>query len=329
MTLRTHTRPGALRAQGGAAILTAMLIVTLVASLSAAALWQHWRGVEVETAERGRLQSSWLLQGAQDWARLILREDARAGGTDHLGEPWAVALQETRLSTFLDPQQSSADLLEEAQDAFLSGQITDQQARLNVMNLVQNGELHKPSIRTFTRLFDALQLPDSELLALLQNLRMALAPESNAISTSTNAVLLPRTLDQLVWLGLSKPSIDALRPYITLLPEPTPVNLNTAPALVLYASIATLERAQAQSLVNARALSHFKNLNDVSKAIGAENTPLEDSQHSVNSRYFEISGRIRLGTRIVQERSLVQRSGLEVQVLWRDRSVLNTASSLQ
>ena len=82
MTLRTYTRPGALRAQGGAAILTAMLIVTLVASLSAAALWQHWRGVEVETAERGRLQSSWLLQGAQDWARLILREDARAGGTD-------------------------------------------------------------------------------------------------------------------------------------------------------------------------------------------------------------------------------------------------------
>jgi general secretion pathway protein K len=315
--------------QRGAAILTAMLIVTLVASLSAAALWQQWRGIEVETAERGRLQSSWLLQGAQDWARLILREDARAGNTDHQGEPWAVALQETRLSTFLDPQQSTADVLKEAQDAFLSGQIVDLQARLNVMNLVQNGELHKPSVRSFTRLFSALQLPENELLALTQNLRAALAPDASPnANTNPNdyTALVPRTLDQLVWLGLSKTSIGVLRPYITLLPESTAVNINTAPALVLYACIATLDRAKAQSLVDARALSHFKNISDASKTLGSESTPLEESQHSVNSRYFEISGRIRLGTRVVQERAVVQRNGLEVQVLWRERGVVNSTS---
>ena len=71
----------------GAALLTAMLTVALVASMAAAALWQQWRGVEVEMAERTRTQSLWVLTGALDWARLILREDARAGGADHLGEP--------------------------------------------------------------------------------------------------------------------------------------------------------------------------------------------------------------------------------------------------
>lgn len=311
-------------AQRGAAILTAMLIVTLVASLSAAALWQQWRNVEVETAERGRLQSSWILQGAQDWARLILREDARAGNTDHLGEPWAVALQETRLSTFLDTQKSSADELQEAQDAFLSGQIVDLQARLNVINLVQNGEAYKPSVTAFTRLFAALQLPDSELLALIQNLRAALAPDA---TSNASTPLLPRTLDQLVWLGLSPSSIGVLRPYIVLLPEPTAVNLNTAPALVLYACMAALDRAQAQSLVDARALSHFRSLADISKALGGTVTPLDESQHSVNSRYFEIGGRIRLGLRVVQERSVVRRNGLEVQVLWRERGVFQSAAS--
>ncbi|MBC7618421.1 MAG: general secretion pathway protein GspK, partial [Candidatus Saccharibacteria bacterium] len=77
-----------------------MLTVTLVATSAAAALWQQWRGVEVEAAERARVQSSWLLTGALDWARLILREDARAGGVDHLAEPWAVPLNDARLSSF-------------------------------------------------------------------------------------------------------------------------------------------------------------------------------------------------------------------------------------
>src|SRR3989442_3133622 len=87
--------------QAGAALLAAMLTVTLVATFAAASLWQQWRSVEVEAAERSRVQSSWILTGALDWARLILREDARAGGADHLAEPWAVPLQEARLSTFL------------------------------------------------------------------------------------------------------------------------------------------------------------------------------------------------------------------------------------
>ena len=89
------------RGQRGAALLVAMLTVTLVATFAAAALWQQWRAVEVEGAERARMQAGWILTGALDWSRLILREDARTGGADHLAEPWAVPLQEARLSTFL------------------------------------------------------------------------------------------------------------------------------------------------------------------------------------------------------------------------------------
>ncbi len=90
------------KAQQGAALLLAMLTVTLVATFAAASMWQQWRAVEVEAAERGRAQSAWILVGALDFSRLILREDARSGGNvDHLAEPWAVPLQESRLSTFL------------------------------------------------------------------------------------------------------------------------------------------------------------------------------------------------------------------------------------
>ena len=97
-----------LSAQRGAAILTAMLTVVLVATLAASTLWQQWRNVEIETAQRARTQATWVLSGALDWARLILREDARRGGADHLAEPWAVPLESARLSTFLAADRSDA-----------------------------------------------------------------------------------------------------------------------------------------------------------------------------------------------------------------------------
>ena len=122
--MNTRTRP--LR-EAGAALLAAMLTVTLVATLAAAALWQQWRSVEVETSERARVQAAWILVGALDWSRLILSEDGRSGGPDHLAEPWAVPLQEARLSTFLAAGDGDGvqDNTTDTRDAFLSGQIVD------------------------------------------------------------------------------------------------------------------------------------------------------------------------------------------------------------
>ncbi|HVK33452.1 MAG TPA: type II secretion system minor pseudopilin GspK, partial [Burkholderiaceae bacterium] len=96
MTARHHAP------QRGAAMLVALLILTLVSTLATGMVWQQWRAIQIESAERARTQAAWILSGALDWARLILREDARErGGADLLGEPWAVPLAEARLSTFL------------------------------------------------------------------------------------------------------------------------------------------------------------------------------------------------------------------------------------
>ncbi|MCC7101108.1 MAG: general secretion pathway protein GspK, partial [Rubrivivax sp.] len=62
--------------QLGAALLLAMLILTLVASAAAAMVWAQQRAVELQAAERVRAQAGWILLGAQDWARLMLRSDA-------------------------------------------------------------------------------------------------------------------------------------------------------------------------------------------------------------------------------------------------------------
>ena len=302
--------------QAGAALLMAMLTVALVASLAAGALWQQWRSVEIETAERSRVQSLWVLTGALDWARLILREDARSGGADHLAEPWAVPLEEARLSTFLATDKSNLSNDENsASQAFLSGLISDQQARLNLFNLVDSGKVSEPALRAFAKLFETLGLAPGELTAVAENLRLAL----DTTAAGMTAPLLPQRVDQLVWLGLSPASLARLRPYIALLPARTTVNLNTADVTVLYASIPSLDMAQAQRLVSARQASHFRTLADVTAVTGELKVPLNQAQHGVGSRFFEVRGRLRLGQTIIEEHSLVQRDALNVKTLWRDR----------
>ena len=176
--------------QRGAALLAAMLTVTLVATFAAAALWQQWRATEVESAERGRVQAAWVLIGALDWSRLILREDARAGGPDSLSEPWAVPLEEARLSSFLaEDKNIASDALEGLPDAFLSGRIVDAQSKLNVMNLVSGGKPVKKSVAAFSKLFELLGLPAQEVGLLTANLQRA-APTTVA-ATAAGAASTP------------------------------------------------------------------------------------------------------------------------------------------
>lgn len=312
------------RKASGAALLTAMLTLALVATLAAGAAWQQFKGVETERAERTRSQAAWILIGALDWGRLILREDARSGGADHLGEPWAVALQESRLSSFLATNATTAALLADQanDDVFLSGQMQDLQAKLNVYNLIEAGRISPPALAALAKLFDLQGLDAAELNAMAENLRLAsdLGPD---VQAGARASLLPQRVDQLGLLGLSSASLERLRPFITWLPSRTPVNVNTASAEVLYASVSSLELAGARKLVQERSKQHFKSLADVGAVLPVQAGLFNEGQHSVASRFFEVTGRLRLAdgaqSTVVTERSVVQRDGLDVKVLWRER----------
>ena len=337
--------------QTGAALLSAMLTVTLVATFAAAALWQQWRSVEVETAERARVQSTWILTGALDWSRLILREDGRAGGADHLAEPWAVPLNEARLSAFLAVDKNAS---ETEREAFLSGQVIDLQGKLNVNNLLEGNSLSATALASFSRLFELLGLPKEQLLTLASSLLEAVrdpapagagaAPNPTAALPSTGASapvpvsptptpvtapvatalspLMPERLEQLVWLGLPRETLAVLMPYITLLPQRTAVNLNTASAEVMYASTPGLDMANAQRLVAARDRKHFSTLAEANQQMGGTEGKFSDAQHAVATRFFEVTGQLRLDQTLVQERSVLQRDGLQVRTLWRDRGVV-------
>lgn len=320
------------RRQRGAALLTAMIIVTVVATLASGMVWQQWRALQVEAAERAQTQSQWVLQGALDWTRMILREDAREGGADHLGEPWAAPLAEARLSTFLAADRSMAD---DAPDAFLSGRIEDAQARYNLRNLIQQGKVSRQELQTLERLCGFLGLNGDVAPRLADALRRATpgsATEAPPDTGATAAVLplMPTSVEDLGWLGLDTATVQRLKPYVVLLPRETPVNLNTAPKEVIAAVLPGIDLASAERLVQSRLREHLKSPADA-KAVLGERALTDARRVSVNTSYFIVYGALRLDQVTVAQRSLLERNGRDVRTLstQRLRDMTELESSLQ
>ena len=302
--------------QKGAALLLAMLTAALVAMLASASLWQQWRSVSVETAERGSQQAHWLLVGAQDWARVVLREDGRNAGADHLAEPWAIPLKDARLSDFL--AASPAGVVENADSLMdqvvLSGRITDMQSRLNLRNLVVNGELVDSEWQAWFRLYQSLGLPQVELQAWSKAYKA-----SQALVFEGDAPLAPQRLEQLSWLGMSRASMAKLAPHISLLPVTTPVNINTASAQVLAAVVPGLSISNAQQWIAKRDTQAWNSLEEAQIKLGASAAGLNPKQHSVNSGFFEVIGQLRFDTVTLIEKSLVRRTEMDSRTVWQER----------
>jgi len=305
-----------------------MIIVALVATLAGSMVWQQWRAIQVEAAERARTQSAWILSGALDWARLILREDAKNGNVDHLGEPWAVPLAEARLSTFLAVDK--ANNTEDAPDAFLSGVITDAMARYNLVNLLDaTGGIAKPELESLERLCETVGVSKDIASRIAVGLRDAAPPVPPAPGASgpvrtppADPPLMPQSASQLGWLGIDAESLRALDPYIILIPDtlrfPTSVNVNTAPREVLVAVVDKLDLATAERIVQSRQRAPLKGIGDLTAL--APSVPADNlNRLAFSSNYFQVRGRLRLGDVVLEQRSLVKRNGQTVVVLQRER----------
>ncbi len=332
--------------QAGAAILLALLIMTLVATLAAGMVWLQWRGIEVEAAERTRAQAEWLLNSSLDWGNLILKSSIRNGQIeDDLGQPWATPLAETKLSSFLSADGNHS--AEGGPEAYLSGQISDAEGKYNLYNLVIDTSAGGSTNARFDEInrlkiiCTAVGIPEATANTLGAGMRDSWSAQQNAGTTtgmagqSGNSVLMPVQLDDLAWYGIDPKALKLLEPFVQLLPPAngqaaalTTINANTAPAEVLMAALPGISRAQAQQIILARQTHPLTKPTDIWLALGRGATGaweppqgLPPNQVDVKSFHFEIFGQLRLEQHVVRERSVVWRQNqfAPIQVLRRER----------
>ncbi len=296
----------------GVAVVTALLLTTLAITIVASLFWQQQVQVRSIENQRLQLQKQWVLRGALDWARLILREDAKYSVTDDLNEPWAVPLSETRLDRYVE----SAALRGDTGSAVLSGGIQDAQARMNLTNLATQGTLNQAEVQSFERLLSALRQDPGIARAAAQQLADSERAAISGTAGSPRPMGFAQVDDLLAVPGCTLPVLNAIRDYVIFLPTATPVNANTATPEVLSARLPGLSLSDATALAAARKQASFRDLADLATRLPGKPASVDPSIFSVASSYFLVNGRVTIRDATLQVQALVERQGAATHLLW-------------
>jgi general secretion pathway protein K len=310
----------------GAAVLLALFVATLATLIISGLFYRQF--VLLRTIENQQLttQSRLLLRGALDWGRAILREDANRSSFDALSEPWAQPLAETRLDQ-LGETSALASL------ASIAGSMEDAQSRFNLRNLVENGQVVEHEVEALRRLCGLLQVPEQSADLIAQRMQQALpssnpAPDDGASRPAQMSsdrprpipLMLPQDLSSIP--GISVEAAQRLAPYIVVLDERAPLNVNTARPEVIAARVPNLSLSDARALVAERErISYFNNVGEVRTRLGTKANDLQDADIATASRFFFVRGEVKLDRAVTRMEALVRRGvpgqGLQpVAVLW-------------
>ncbi len=186
----------------GAAIIAAMLVTAVVATLATGMLAEMNRWFARSQLARDQAQARSLAAAAVRWSAQYLREEQRLGPLDHLGELWANALPATPV-----------------EGGTLAGTISDAQGKFNLSNVRAPGGVSARDVAFAERLMRAQGLSASQVSAFIPAF---IAKNTNYLGDV--AALPPEQYAQL----------DAVA---TALPVRTPINVNTAPERVLRALV--------------------------------------------------------------------------------------------
>ncbi|GLZ23996.1 type II secretion system protein K [Stutzerimonas stutzeri] len=299
------------------AVISALLIVTVVAVIAAQIVSRQALFTRTVQAEQSRVQGGWLLRGALELSRQMLWQARLEEPLTRLDQAWA---QPVRVA--------SANARGDAFEFW----IEDEQGKFNLRNLVRDGRVDMEEAAGFERLCQALGLNVALARRIGQRVieSHALLPEaaddqpdvaggfSSARLTSPNASRQPlppgrpklRVLDDLRSLeGIDDGTLERLRPYVTILPANTWINGNTARAEVLAAHVPGLSLQQAQSLLAERDQGRwFINRGDFVNRLRMPDREMTSIRIGITSNWFLVHGRALSGERLVTLHALLQRN---------------------
>ncbi len=243
--------------QRGVALITALLIMFLLAALAADLTWDNAMDVRRTMTMLYHDEGTQAALGAETWVMSLLRDDLQDSETDHFGEIWAAEMPVLPIDS---------DTIQGA----LQGEIQDLQGRFNVNNLVgQNGRIDTNALAQFRRLLTALDLDprfaDLSVDWIDADQRAELAGAEDSIYSSLTPPYrvanqkLTSVTELAALVGMDKATFDLLLPHITALPGKTEINVNTASGPVLQSLGDGISASIAESLMAEREESGFAN----------------------------------------------------------------------
>ncbi|MBC9906453.1 type II secretion system minor pseudopilin GspK [Achromobacter xylosoxidans] len=278
-------------AERGAAVISALIIVAIVAALTTGLFQRQTASTRRVENEMARVQARAMLAGGIDWARLIVRDHSKREPITRGDQIWATPVLDTRIERPGDERV-----------AVFSGRVQDEQGKYNLYNLANNGVPQLEQELVLRRLLNTLQLPDTLAARMVDIMSAAqpVAPPADAPSAPQGRPApdarapLPRGVDEVAALLALEPSArNELRRTMTVLPVATSVNVNTAPAEVLAALVPGLSLSQARSMAGERDRGNwFNNSGDFANRLVGAGVKTPAPAVATTSGWFLASGTV-------------------------------------
>jgi general secretion pathway protein K len=299
--IAAHTAAWRMR---GMAVVSALFIVALIAALAAAMMGRQTAVIGATQGEQSRVQARWLLRGELDAVRLLLRSEAAREPTTRLDGLWRRPLA-----------RPVEGLLAAEGGARLVSEVTDEQGKYNLRNLVDRGRIDPIEAEVFARLCALLGAAQSPSGAIVRRVALSLGNDDHA---GGDAPRLRALEDLLATAGVDAAVVAKLAPFVTVLPQRTWINANTASAELLSAGVPGLTLDRARELLAARDRGQwFVNTGDFASRLQMPQLEVLTLRIGVTSNWFRIASVLETPrTNFVQTALLRDDKSLPPRVVW-------------
>ena len=310
----------------GAALVFVVFAVFLVAAISVSLLSDQFKQIRQLEHSRAFSQILQYAHGAEAWAIEVLKRDLAESKIDHLTEAWALPLTPTKV---------------DSRGNQLSAQITDITSLFDINRLVKEGKADEKSVKQFQTLLSLLDIDAgladkwADWMDKDQETR-ASGAESTYYTLLQPAYRAPdqhvRHIDESLYIdGVEVEALRQLNKYVTSLPEPSQVNVNTLSAEMMTAYIPGLDLSTAENLVQQRESKHWQSPDEfVNQLIDNSGTTDEDAGYQINmqdlsviSKFFRVTATVEYdGSILVMHSDIYRDPDGGMQVYQRDMSFL-------
>ncbi|MBF0429587.1 MAG: type II secretion system minor pseudopilin GspK, partial [Magnetococcales bacterium] len=304
-------------ASRGAALLTALLIVSVCASVAVGLITGQHLAIRRTANILDRDRSLQIALGGEAWAMGILSRDAKEGNRDHLNEIWASAPPPIPVT-----------------GGMASGKITDMQGRFNLNNLLLSGKQSPVDLARFERLLKIVELDPRLAVAVVDWMDPdSLVGNNGGAENPTYLGKSPpyraanqffMTVSELRLVeGFDAKAVARLIPLVAALPERTDLNINTAPLELLMTLTERMTREEAMTLDEKRRV--IDGFVDVAAFLAEpifKGKEVLSSGLSVSSRFFLVDGQVQMGRGRMRLFSLLSRNSSNLTVVRRSQAGL-------